>query len=116
MDKTPEPRHCQGLVASAGLIISYIALPVYSVFEPSRNFDLTFFLMLVIITIGRWRRIAEVDLSTSRLPQLAIGIRPRFLSCFGTAKRPNTTIFLFTNGSALVLNGLYFYVNISCFW
>ena len=92
MGKTPEARHCQELVASAGLIISYMALPVYSIFKPNSNFDLTFFWMLVIIIIGPWRRIAEVDLSTSRLPQLAIGLGPRLpVVSLDTAKGPNTT-------------------------
>ena len=50
-----------------GLIIAYVALFLCVICKPNGNFHLIFFWELGIIISGRWRRIAGVNLFTSRL-------------------------------------------------
>ena len=52
---------------------------------------------------GRWRRIAGVDSLPPVSFQLATGMRPKLPVVFHfTTKRPNTTNFLFVDGSAFI--------------
>ena len=72
MDETPEPRHCQDRVASAGLIISHISLDVSDILN-SVVILLGFLGKSGRITHGRWRRIAGVVPLPPVSTQLAIG-------------------------------------------